>query len=317
MVGVQYLRCECTVLSHLTENSLGSCFCGYSFGNIKRSEHETLNQAEYFEMSLNYSDVIATTRLVSEFNDDNILQFTQLLFEQLNIENKSNFICKVLNNSYETKSLSQESINLLKQNAIQLAEKQMMKINNENNDSNNGESVSLYKYVTQSYPKSMNNNISLLPDCIFDNIGSYLNENDNISFGYLNKQLYIQSHTKSYLLAKTHDYDQDNYLTIDRFTLTGLLLPKSNPFHYSLPFQLELSNNFPNDENLIQMLKSKWFESLFTRLECFICANPHYLPYVPISTLFKSNNDTTIKYAAFELDFCDYILLTQYQCDLN
>ena len=71
------------------------------------------------------SHVISTTRLLPHFSATNIDAFKSCLFDQLQIENESQFVCIVLNSLYKT--LSTESLSIIRTKAIEIAENQLVK----------------------------------------------------------------------------------------------------------------------------------------------------------------------------------------------
>ena len=76
-------------------------------------------------MSLSASrngNVIAVTRLIQDFNQENINKFKQHLFEQLNCSKESQFICTAL--KALSSQLTAESSSILKEKATTIAETQ-------------------------------------------------------------------------------------------------------------------------------------------------------------------------------------------------
>ena len=95
---------------------------------------------------------------------------------------------------YET--LSNKSTIIIKNKAMEIADSQTI-INNENKSSR----TTIYKYVQEKYKDSFCD----LNSDIIDYIGSFLTKHESIEFGYLNKQLYIETQKLSYLLQRCKD----------------------------------------------------------------------------------------------------------------
>ena len=226
-------------------------------------------------------NIVQITRLLEQFNDENVCHFKSKLLDELGIddENERNFLCKILPILGNSSLLQDESIESLKQEAIKLGETQKMSVSNNH--------VTLHKFIEQQY----NDKISQLPNSLIDHIGSYLNKKESIIFGMVNRQLYIESQSESYLFKRENDE-----LYICNTRLDQLLSNGSNPFAYSAPQHLRLgwsangaNRSFSNVELVKRhrtwLDKSKWFNSLFRRLKRFGCGGS-YFSLIPIDKLF-------------------------------
>ena len=208
-----------------------------------------------------FANVVETARLVKHFNKENIEKFKETLFKHLKCSNEQDFICTVLNQLYQHPILSDHTFSSLKSDAITIAQNQIVSKNR-----------NLYDFVLTQYTDIL----SKLPSNTIDYVGSFLNKSESIEFGYLNKQLYIETQKQSYLFQRKNDPE----LKLDMPKLESLLSSKNNnPFHYSLPTQLRIHSEIPYERNISKaqqketqrrvnkiapLLKTKWFESLFS-----------------------------------------------------
>ena len=253
-----------------------------------------------------HSSVLAIVRLLEHFNDENAAEFKQSLFEHLNLESESQFLCVVLKKL--CKSLPSQSLQLLKEKAIQIAESQSVAEspniptcdNNENDayaDCSNINKISVYKYIQTKLHKS---NVCRLPHDIIDHIGSYLNKIESIEFGYLNKQLYIETQKQSYLIKR----ENDGQFYLNQKMLNRLLWSQTNPYPYSFPtdlrmqfsseFELVANNKYSVNEcgipiEYISIVSSHWFSTLFSRVTKLHCVSNIFLPLIPIAKLFNNS----------------------------
>ena len=112
---------------------------------------------------------------------------------------------------------------------------------------------------------------------------------DGELIGYLNKQLYIQTHTTAYLLNMRGIANTET--VINKSNLDRLLWSHSNPFYSNLPTSLKLDDFCRyRQEHHLPIIQSKLFESLFSHLKHLSCHSDVYLPYIPINLLFNRNS---------------------------
>ena len=160
-----------------------------------------------------FSNVVATIRLLEHFPDEELNALKQILIQQLGCADERQFLCKVLSLIY--KSLSEESITILKNKAMKIAENTLICdsfTSNCNNNNNNREDKRLSIYTLMQ--KQSKDNLSQLPSDTIDHLGSYLSKKQSIEFGYLNRQLYIESQKYSYLLKRHHNSCNDEDLSL-------------------------------------------------------------------------------------------------------
>lgn len=157
--------------------------------------------------------------------------------------------------------------------------------------------------------RNTSNLFSRLSSPTINIVGAFLTKIESIHLGYLNKQIYIETQKKSYLLNRTNDKP---------FVLTDELINRfywksTNPFNYSMPNQLTIdapkysyidthdddddhSGSDISEKKSIAKLKfsrkrffsSKWFERMFNRLTNFTCYAMDCLPFIPISLLIST-----------------------------
>lgn len=227
-----------------------------------------------------FSNVITSTELLPHFDSQSVTKFKQRLLKELECKDEKEFLCVVMKGLYQT--MSNQSLNTLKNEAIQLAQEQKTQ-------SENGQVKSLYDLIATKYTDIL----SRLPSSAIDIIGSCLTKHQSIRLGFLNKMLLKETQKISYLLARKHDQ-----LVLDDRKIGNLSYPTANPFHYSLPTHLVLNISTSTKQDISSIatssyagiLKSKWFKSLFSRLKSFKCNNYDILQYIPINILFDNNS---------------------------
>ena len=253
-------------------------------------------------------NVIATTRLLPYFTSENVAVMRSCIVKQLGFNNESQFLCDILQTRY--KSLSNKSSAIIKNKAVELASLQtislqLQPINTETRFNYNykhchveSQSMSLIK-STQSmttvckYIDSKNSDIlSKINTDIIDYIGAFLTKQESIQFGYLNKQLYIETQKLSYLLKRCND---------DQFNLNGrrvhkLLISKNSGYNYTIPTKLSLFKQFApmgegcKDRKDRRTLSQKeFFANFFLRLNELTCESLPSLGYIPIDLVFNKN----------------------------
>ena len=238
------------------------------------------------------SHIICTTRLLPHFSPTNTNAIKLCLFDQLGIKTESQFLCIVLNSLY--KSLSPESLSIIRTKAVEIAENQSIGPQNQRlvNDTEDTSAISngratqqqqgnmtVYKYIQQQCTDSL----SKLHSDIIDYFGTFLNKKESIEFGYLNKHLFIETQKQSYLLKRR----KDPTLIINENKLDKLFFSKSDGFNYTFPRYLELAVSAHDDK----MTKMPFFDNMFRRLSLLKCYNLATLSYVPLIYVFMRNRN--------------------------
>ena len=245
------------------------------------------------------SNVIATTRLLPFFSTQNVSQMKSCIFEQLGCENESQFLCKVLQSLY--KNMSVESTAIIKNKAIEIADLQSMTPTQNLNDiitkpRNNAKCsdnhITVYKYIQQQH----HDLLSKLHSDIIDYLGTFLNKKQSIEFGYLNKQLYIETQKHSYLLKRC----KDDGLILGDQKMSRLLQSQSNSFNYSFPTELTLRWC-----KKYQVSKLSDFDLFFRRLNTLQCYTLTCLSHIPCHALFNhnTNRDDKLQKLTLTLNF--------------
>ena len=226
-----------------------------------------------------YSNIIATTRLLPHFSSQNINKFKSCIFEQLGCKNESQFICKALKSLYKT--ISVESITIIKNTAIEIADTQpsthtTLHFDAEGNAKDNKDNhITVHKYIHSQY----NDPLSRLHSDIIDYFGTFLNKKQSIEIGYLNKQLYIETQKHSYLLKRC----KDDAFILDDQKMSKLLQSQSNAFNYSFPKDLTLRLR-----NISYVSKLLNFNLFFRGLKILQCTNFSSLSCIPCEIFFDS-----------------------------
>ena len=152
---------------------------------------------------------------------------------------------------------------------------------------------------------SINVNLTSIPSDAILKIGRFLNKHECIILGYVCRELYIETQSKSFAINRRSLQDVRNEKLILNRTIIRNLASKKNHTGYGYCFPLHLifehksnskgssnSNNVPI--NLVQMNigKSAFSRRLFTSLQSIaISANfISYLPHIPINILFKKHD---------------------------
>ena len=147
------------------------------------------------------SNILAATRLLPHFSQQNLHEMKSCIFEQLGCKNEYDFISKALNAFYKTMSV--ESTSIIKAKAIEIADSQSIEesmelkqslINSDKSSDKRGKEtcnnhVTVYKHIQVQYRDPL----SQLHSDIIDYLGTFLTKQESIHFGYLNKQLYIET----------------------------------------------------------------------------------------------------------------------------
>ena len=221
------------------------------------------------------SNVIATTRLLQHFSRVNLNTIKSYIYQELGCENESQFVCKILQSIYKT--LSDQSITNIKNKAMEIADCQKIQSSLNINQQSN---MTVYKHVQKQY----NDRLSKLHSDIIDYFGTFLNKKQSIEFGYLNRQLFIETQKQSYLLKRC----KDNVFVLHRHKIDKLYLCKNDGFNYTFPTSLILSFG-QNTCNTID--KISCFGNFFRRVNSLRCPNIFCLSCVPFELLFNKNSN--------------------------
>ena len=218
------------------------------------------------------SNILNTTRLLTHFNSENVGKFKRFLFDQLDCENEALFLCKLLPLIYKT--LSHETICIIKNFTIGIAEKQQI------------ENKSVYKYVQLKYK----DNFSRMNSDLIDYFGTFLSKKQSIEFGYLNKQLYIETQKQSYLLQRCKDV-----LYINEKQMRRMIDSQCYPFSYTIPTILvgtigtEISGIPLNV--IKQFCESRHFVKLFCRINSLqLSCDEKIYQFLPIELIFNTSD---------------------------
>ena len=228
------------------------------------------------------SNLVATTRLLQHFSSITLNAVKSIIYAELGCQNESQFLCKVLPLVYKT--LSNESMITIKNKVIEMADSQQ-KYNNETmtrsiGTAANNCNVTIYNYIQQQYTDPL----SKLHGDIIDYLGAFLNKKQSIEFGYLNRQLYIETQKQSYLLKRC----KDSQLYLWCRKLRQMSVDNVDGFNYTFPTNLSLDFG-ENDYNTVKNLIS--FENFFRRIEYLHCYNFFSLQSVPWKLVLNKNSN--------------------------
>ena len=232
------------------------------------------------------SYIISATRLLPHFSPTNINVMKTCMFDQLGIETEGQFLCIALNSLYKT--LSTQSLSMIKTKAIEIAEKQSLhhtqsltntsicldgKAGSQQHQQHS--KVTVYKYIQNKY----NDTLSRLHSDIIDYFGTFLNKKQSIEFGYLNRHLFIETQKQSYLLRRC----KDKIFRLHSKRCSKLVAGKNDAFNYTSPRSLSLKLGF-DQSNEVQNVPS--FSSFFRRLSILKCNTFSSLCCVPLNNVF-------------------------------
>ena len=248
----------------------------------------------------NFASVLVATRLLPHWgNPDNVIVMKSCIFNELGCKKEIEFLCKALTMIYG--SLSNKSTTIIKNKAVEIEDLQPIEtllssqspscssvktvkgnnINDNENETPSTDVTTVYKYVEKKY----NNSLSNLNSDVIDHIGTFLTKAESISFGYLNKQLYIETQKLSYLLKRCKDNNQDRTKELQSS-------PLSSPYSYSFPLRLSRTDLEGNDTNLWKKIsKQDFFNNFFLRLNYLRCSSLQLLNYIPIHLLFNNKGN--------------------------
>ena len=261
--------------------------------------------------------IISITRLLKHFDDTSCQKFKQLLLQELKYTNEAELWCKAL--LLLSKSMTDDSLSRIKKEIIIIGDQQ---------PSINNNAISVWQEIQQKYKDRLSN----LHSDIIDHLGTFLDKKQSIEFGYLNRQIYIETQKQSYLLKRCNDTP---FIINDKME-KKFFSPQTSTFAYNFPKQLEIKVKSNNKNQAFEMQDSQWYQNAFYILNRFKCDENgfKYLEAIPIEQLFcKNGNNRFFKESGrleqieqFELEaslsltrkFCDSfdMYYTRY-CDNN
>ena len=236
------------------------------------------------------SHIISTTRLLPHFSPTNVDAMKSCLFDQLEIKTESQFLCIVLNSLYKT--LSVESLSIIRSKALQIAENQLMEhdsrttsaVTTRRSNSNakaksidsqqHKSNMTVYKYIQKQH----HSGLCRLHSDIIDYFGTFLTKKQSIEFGYLNKQLFIETQKQSYLLKRC----KDEMFKFNFTKWSKISIGKNDAFNYTFPRSLALAFQ-SNHSNMVS--KMAFFANFFRRLSILHCSFSS-LYFVPLKYIF-------------------------------
>ena len=253
-------------------------------------------------------NIISITRLLPHFSNKNMNEIKSCIFSQLGCENESQFLCNVLVSIYER--LSNASITIIKNKTFEIADKQPIK---RQHMCTNKSNITVYKYIGKQY----NDRLSKLHSDIIDYFGTFLTKDESIEFGYLNKQLYIETQKQSYLLKRCND----PIFTLNSHKMDKLFVSNSDAFNYTFPRHLRLGLKHHQNDNMVE--KMAYFNNFFRRLSslstCVLACN-----CIPLELLLKKhsnyymNNKSRDSIETFSIEDCLYDgILPQALCNID
>ena len=178
--------------------------------------------------------------------------------------------------------MSNEAITIIKNIPIEIAESQSM-TNKTNQDTTDTPTITAYKYIQQQY----NDELSKLHSDIIDYLGTFFTKQESIQFGYLNKQLYIETQKQSYLLKRSND----DTVFLRYRQLHKLLLTRSDGFNYTFPKALEIEIDHKLQLQSNMSTKLWFFGNFFRRVNNLECNNLLALSHLPVELLFNINSN--------------------------
>ena len=226
------------------------------------------------------SHMISTTRLLPHFSSTNVDAIKSCLFDQLGIETESQFLCIVLNSVYKT--LSVESLSIIRCKAIEIAENQLITYctPTRNTMTQHQSNITVYKYIEQQH----NNGFCQLHGDIIDYFGTFLNKKQSIEFGYLNKQLFLETQKQSYLLKRC----KDNIFKFNSNKCDKMLIGKNDMFNCTFPRLLTLDLK---SHHFCMVPKMPYFSNFFRRLSVLNCNSLASLYCVPLKYAFVKHKN--------------------------
>lgn len=212
------------------------------------------------------SKIVFTTKYLENFNETNVGTFKQCFMQQLNCKSEAQLWCKIMLMTYE--SLSSDTVDSLKNAAIEI---------------NHSNHVGTRKQTATNGKNYSLNRLSVLS---LARIGSFLTKTESLKLGYINRDLYIQTQKRSYLLKRHERYQ----MIIQEADVFSKLSDMINNFAYSAPYSLTLqANSRPVSSRMHKWMMSDWFQILFKNLRTCSVENSKFLPFVPSHWLFNRN----------------------------
>ena len=229
------------------------------------------------------ASAISITRLLEHFNESNVRKFKASLMRELECVDEAQLLCKLIQASHQR--MTPESLDILKHEAIQLAEQQ---------PSPKNAKISLHTQIRRCTDCLSNLNSDMI-----DYFGTFLDKKQSIELGYLNRQLYIETQKQVYLLKRYTCNDPP--LIINDLTAQRFCYHQTNPFAYSVPrdINIQFSNtNACTQQHGQKLHKSEqhswynWYQNVFYVLNNFRCNyfTKHHLNSIPISIFFDKKN---------------------------
>ena len=237
------------------------------------------------------SNVLSTTRLLPYFSDENVEKVRSCLYQELGCENEAQFVCQILKSIY--KRMTNQSIANIKNKVMEIADSQQLQFkykssgndhdhdttNSSTNDESLKRNMTVYKFVQQQYSDPF----SQLHSDIIDYFGTFLSKKQSIEFGYLNKQLFIETQKHSYLLKRCKDI-----LSLGTHEISKIYLGGTDAFSFTFPRRLFLDVSQMNQDMIKQM---NFFGNFFRRLSHLVCWNIVSLTCVPLQFLLNKNSN--------------------------
>ena len=223
--------------------------------------------------------IFITKVLESLTRNSDLVEFKQCLMNELNISeyNESLLFCKILLLIH--KQLSPNAIGNLKAKITQIKEKNNLLTAKET------KSEKLASNLKQSHFNKLSS------DCI-DYFATFLSKKESIKFGYLNRNLYIETQKRSYLLKR-----QSHRLLVvkEKYFNRKAASHKFSNFAFSAPTELALvAQAYDSDKFNAHgwgIVQSERFRSLFRHVNQFECDHSKFLPFIPIDLLFNKNKN--------------------------
>lgn len=218
---------------------------------------------------------ISTSQLIEPFSSDDLALFKQELFKQYNIKNEKDFISKFL--LFSTKFVHHDILLKIHDKASKIS------------------SESEYGL------KKSGDELSSLPSDIIGNIGIFLTKSECILLGYVNRHLYVETQSKSFVTHVNSNSIDQGSMTLDRKVIATLNVSNITGYGYYFPssitFDLDsLSTMNITSETTERVMKNPmnkyFFDNLFCSVQGLNIKSTHLLRYVPVSLLFNKDIHT-------------------------
>ena len=227
--------------------------------------------------------IFSITRLLCLFDDSNVKNFKKMLINRLGCDTERQLLCKVVRLLSQT--MTNESLTMLKNDTIKLAEQQISKTNPK---------LSIYQEIQLQH----RDQFCRLHSDLIDYFGTFLDKKQSIEFGYLNKQLYIETQKQSYLLNRSND----DPVCIGNVASERFFWKETNPFAYSCPKDLVICAA----PGVAGLYSSVWYQGIFSHLNSFRCHDIRYFSTIPIEKFFSNQGSVPrpdIKIIEREVDY--------------